>query len=151
MPARARSLSRGRGFALLEALVAIVVMAAVGSALFALISSGLQNLQKAERHVAITSVQPDLIAWVRSVNLPELPANHRATMQLAYEGRPYSAEAQFERMHGPAAATGPGGNEGIHALALYDVTVTLYHEEQFFGSFRLRKVAHRQVRPAPQL
>lgn len=142
---------RVRGFALLEALVAIVIVSSVGVALFALINTGLQNLEKAEAHAATTSLQPEILAWVRQQELAELPAQAEHEQQFAGSERSYTARARFERIHGPVMATTSSGSAGIHQIALYDVTVTLYDNNRRLQAIHTRRVASRQVAPPPSL
>lgn len=140
-----------RGFALLEALVAMVILAGVGVALFALINTGLQSLNKAQAHVASTSIQPQVLAWVRTINLGELPASREASLSFWVEQAEYRAEARLERVHGPLMATSASGSPGIHQIALYDVTVRVYDNNRPLDHIRTRRVASRQVAQPPQL
>lgn len=139
------------GFALLEALVAMVIVAAVGSALFGLINTGLQSLNKAEAHVATTNIQPQILSWVRTVDLGELPVSHSAEFELTGNQFRYRAVADFQRLHGPTMASSGGGSPGIHQIALYDVTVTLYGNNRPIDQIVTRRVAHNQVMAPPQL
>jgi len=147
---KAPGTDRRRGFALLEALAAIVIMAGVGAALFGLVNTGLRNLSKAEAHMTTTSLQPQLLAWIRALEIPELPAHRRASLTLEIDETPYRAEADLRRIHGPVMATSSNGQPGIHQLALYDVTITVYDDNRRLDRIRTRRVAHRQVRPATQ-
>ena len=142
---------RQKGFALLEALVALVIVAGVGSALFALINTGLQNLRKAEAHIATTTLQPQILAWVRTLDLSELPASREASLTLQTERGPYRAEALVKRFHGPLYATTVSGSPGIHQIALYNVRINLFQGERQLETLRTRVTASRQVANAPTL
>jgi len=140
-----------RGFALLEALVALVIVSGVGAALFALINTGLQNLAKAEAHVATTTLQPQVLAWVRSIDLEELPANKEAQTTFRNERGIVSAEAVFERFQGPTFAVTGSGAMGIHQVALYNVEVNLYSEGRALDRIVTRRAASMQVLDEPTL
>jgi len=148
---RARTQSaKAPGFALLEALVAMVIVAAVGTALFALINTGLQSLNKAEAHAQSIGIQPQLLAWVRTIELERLPASHRAEMSLWSGQTQYRAEASLERIHGPVMAVTASGSPGIHQIALYDVTVRIYANNRPLDPLHTRRVASRQVEEEPR-
>lgn len=149
--ARARPRRYSGGFALLEALVALVIVAGVGTALFALVNTGLQNLRKAEAHIASTTLQPHILAWVRTLDLSELPAAREATLTLQTERGAYRAEALAQRFHGPLYATAVSGSPGIHQIALYNVTVNLFQGERQLETLHTRMTASRQVADAPSL
>lgn len=141
--------SQLKGFALLEALVALVIVTGVGTALFALINSGLQNLSKAEAHVATTTIQPQVLAWVRSINLNELPPSKTASVEFQSSAGAISVEAMFERFQGPTLAITGSGAMGIHQVALYDVDVTLFMGLHRLDDIHTRRAASKQVLDAP--
>ncbi|PAV25022.1 type II secretion system protein [Tamilnaduibacter salinus] len=145
------SLTSSRGFALLEALVALVIVAGVGAALFALINTGLQNLAKAEAHAATTTLQPQILAWVRTIELGELPADKQAVAEFQNGQGVVTAEAQFERFQGPTFAVTGSGAKGIHQVALYDVEVTLYAGPRRLDQIHTRRAASKQVMDEPTL
>ena len=140
-----------RGFALLEALVALVIVSGVGAALFALINTGLQNLAKAEAHVATTTLQPQVLAWVKSIDLEELPASKQAETAFRDDRGIVSAEAVFERFQGPTFAVTGSGAMGIHQVALYDVEVTLSSGGRALDRIVTRRAASMQVLDEPTL
>jgi len=149
---RTRPQSDGaEGFALLEALVAMVIVAAVGTALFALINTGLQSLNKAEAHAESIGLQPQVLAWVRTIDLERLPASHRAEISLWSGQTQYRAEASLERIHGPVMAVTASGSPGIHQVALYDVRVRIYANNRPLDPLHTRRVASQQVADPPQL
>ena len=143
--------SATQGFALLEALVALVIVSAVGTALFALINTGLQNLHKAENHATAVRLQPQVLAWVRSIELEQLPASHEASLSLWHERTEYQLNARFERMHGPVRALNSSGSPGIHEVALYNVTVRIYANDRQFDPIHTRRVHSHQVESPPEL
>ena len=140
-----------RGFALLEALVALVIVAGVGTALFALINTGLQNLRKAEAHIATTTLQPQILAWVRTIDLSELPSNREASLTLQTGRGPYRVEALAERFHGPLYAANVSGSPGIHQIALYNVTIDVFQGARQLDTLHTRLTASKQVANAPTL
>lgn len=142
---------RRNGFALLEALVALVIVSGVGTALFALINTGLQNLGRAEAHVAVTTLQPQILAWVRSAELSELPSSKTISTEFRSEDHGLTVTAKFNRFQGPAFATNAGGSAGIHQVALYDVAIEVTSAERLLDTLYTRRAASKQVMDAPQL
>jgi Tfp pilus assembly protein PilV len=141
---------RRNGFALLEALVALVIVAGVGTALFALINTGLQNLGRAEAHVAVTTLQPQILAWVRSAELSELPASKTVSTEFRTGDKIFTATAEFDRFQGPTFATTASGTMGIHQVALYDVAIEVRSPERLLDTLFTRRAASKQVMDAPQ-
>lgn len=139
------------GFALLEALVALVIVAGVGTALFALINTGLQSLIKAEAHVQATTLQPQILAWVRSVDLSELPQELQVRSEFISQQQVISAEAHFQRFQGPTFALTGSGAMGLHQVALYDVSVRLNNGQRTLDEIHTRIAASKQVLDAPTL
>jgi len=139
------------GFALLEALVAIVIMAGTGAALFAMVNTGLQGMARAEAHMVTTGLQPQLLAWVRSIDLADLPARRQSTITLQSGTAQYRAQAGLERIRGPRPVVSGTGTPGIHHVALYDVTITLYDNNRRLNRIRTRRVASKQVAEPPRL
>lgn len=140
---------REAGFALLEALVALVIVAGVGTALFALINTGLQSLAKAEAHVQTTSLQPQVLAWVRSIDLSELPQNLSAQTEFVSNRQQVRAEAHFDLFQGPTFALTGSGAMGLHQVALYDVRISLASDQRRLDEIHTRVAASKQVLDAP--
>lgn len=139
------------GFALLEALVAMVIVAGVGVALYALINTGINGLIKAESHITTTSLQPHVLGWVRTIDLTTLPETQSSSITFWQDGHPVRAEARLERIHGPSLATTRNGDPGLHRLALYNVTITLYEDQRRLDEIRTRRVASYQFAKPPQI
>jgi len=79
--------NRRRGFALLEALVAIVLVAGVGSALFALINVGLQGLMRAEAHAESVSLQPHVLSGLRTIEIDGCTVDALALAMVASDAK----------------------------------------------------------------
>lgn len=141
---------RRNGFALLEALVALVIVSGAGTALFALINTGLQNLARAEAHVAVTTLQPQILAWVRSAELSELPSSRTASTEFQAGDQILTVTAKFNRFQGPSFATTVSGSPGIHQVALYDVAIEVRSIERLLDTLYTRRAASKQVMDAPQ-
>ncbi len=142
--------NRRRGFALLEALVAIVLVAGVGSALFALINVGLQGLLRAEAHAESVSLQPHVLSWLRTIEIDNLAESWESELSLTSQKQQYDVLANFTRIQGPAYTKDTIGAPGIHLIALYDVTVTIRREGRLINRFVTRRVESEQIAPPPQ-
>ncbi len=153
MPAPAHLTHQNRkrfgGFALLEALVAIVLVAGAGSALFALINTGLQGLTRAEAHAMAAAIQPDVLAWIRHIEIPELAEQHTAQFSITRNGQDYQVNATFDRMRA-ATTRSPVGQQGIHLIALYNVDVNILEDTRLIDRYVTRKVESLQYAPTPQ-
>ncbi|MEQ5833665.1 type II secretion system protein [Marinobacter sp. NFXS9] len=140
---------RAGGFALLEALVALVIVASVGAALFALINTGVQNLAKAEASVATTTLEPQVLSWVRGIDLSQLPETKQADIEFQSESGSVSARAFFKRVAGPTFTVTGSGARGIHQVALYRVDIELWHGQRRLDEIVTRRVASKQVLDEP--
>src|SRR3546814_1669528 len=87
--------SAQRGFSLLEAIVALTILATVGMALFAAMSQSTQMIARAENARRVDSAVRNAAAWLASVNPAETPQGEQ---QLGDVTLRWSSDL-VERMH----------------------------------------------------
>ena len=116
---------REGGFSLLEAIVALAILASVGMALFAGINQSVQMVSRAENARQIDAALLNSLAWVETLNPAETPSGKqllgdlemRWSSQLLEEPQPYFRIAA------------EGGNAWV---GLYRVNVQLWRDGRLF-------------------
>lgn len=132
-----------RGFSLLEAVVAIVLISSTGLALFGWINSSLINLGRVREVNARTETTQNALEYMAAVNPMLTPSGktHLGDTELAWHAELI-----------PPIRDGSGYPQGmgLWQFALYDTHVTLLQRgvEPWF-SFRLRQLGYKKVR-APE-
>lgn len=138
----AESRGKHRGFSLLEAMVALVVLSSAGMVLFSWINASIVSLRRVEDANVRSAATINALEFMQSVNPMLRP---QGSMDLgAYELRWQSRElttpldgADYPRGIGP------------FQIALYDTTVSLHqHGGAYWFEFNLQQVGHRRVRTA---
>lgn len=134
-----------RGFSVLEAMIAMALLAAAFLPLLALQSQFVTAVDGLERAEARLYTRDMVIARLQSVNLSLKPAGEMIT---AYGIINWKAEPAMP----PRMAKGNGGAESRYEITLFDVTVQVTPSEhlddlQFKGEeFKLRGLGWRPVR-----
>jgi general secretion pathway protein I len=130
---------RQQGFSLLEAIVAMVLVATTGMALFAWINTNLISLGRAhavtERAEAITNA----LAYMEHVNPAEQPEGRVTLGQLELEWQSKIIEPLKDGANHPMGLSD-------YQVGLYDMQVELQQEQKQLATFVLRQVGYRQVR-----
>jgi general secretion pathway protein I len=130
---------RQRGFSLLEAIVALTIMASAGMALFAAMNQSLQMAQRAQQsHLADTAVR-NALAWMETVNPGMEPEGNVRIGRMELHWRSMAVEPARDAMTGYLEA-------GLYRVGLYDVTLEIRTAEGVDTEFVLRKVGYVQVR-----
>lgn len=137
-------LERPAGFSLLEAIVALAIVASAGLALFAAINQSIQMVRRAETARLQDSARRNALAWLETVNPGQQPEGEKQLGELALAWR-------SEPIEPPRDATMGYLQAGLFRVGLYDMTVDLRIEGQPATSFHLRKVGYLQVRQPGQL
>ena len=130
--------ARARGFTLLEAVVALVVFAAAGGALYGLFSTNLLALARSGDVAAQTPVVRHALAHLAAVN----PWQQQQG-ELAVEGFDVAWRAQLAA---PVRTGQTAFGSGDYDLALYDVEIEVFQQGQRLGVWRTRLVGHHKVR-----
>lgn len=132
---------RQKGFGLLEALVALVLLSSVGFTLLAWIQQNLDALQRLRGVYEEVDARKSVLAWSRSLNPMERPSGEvvLGTLRLTWK-----SAATGE----PVAQTGYPAGTGLHDLALYDVNINVFRldrQEPWFAQ-QIVSVGHKKVR-----
>lgn len=139
-----RRLESSRGFSLLEAIVALAIVATAGLALFAAMNQSIQMALRAESARKNDTAMRNALAWMEVVNPGLTPSGEKRLGGMVLEWKSEPIEPPRDAMTGYLQA-------GLYQVGLYDVTVDVRGEEGVSASFHLRKVGYKQVREPAQL
>ena len=128
-----------RGFTLLEVMVALVLVTAMGLAIFNWINSSLMSLARVEEHVAGQRATRDALAFMKTVNPMEKPAGEA-------QAGPYLISWQASEFTEPVQGVGHPAGTSLYRLALYDTHVWVETNDERLADFYLRQVGYRQTR-----
>lgn len=135
-------LHRQRGFTLLEAIVAMVIVASAGTALFSWLNTNLNTVyriqQVQERDMAIRLG----LEWMETIN-PSLEPHG----SVDFEG--YRIHWQGEPVEPPRDGAGLRGGQSLFQIALYQMLVRVEPPGQAAVEFTLRRTGYEQVRTPP--
>src|SRR5690606_22724338 len=128
-----------RGFSLLEAVVALAILAAAGLALFAAMSQSMQMVGRAEDSRASDAAMRNALAWVEQLNPMETPSG-----ELQFP--PYTVSWTSALVE-PARPSATGYLlPGLYDVGLYRLELTLRRDNALVRDFEVRKIGYRQVR-----
>lgn len=128
-----------RGFTLLEAIVALVLMASTGIALLNWINTNLITLSRVQqvqqRHEAIRNA----LAFMETINPSEKPTGEEVVgvYQFRWQARPVES---------PKEGRTPLGSISLFQVALYDTEIEIHLENNLLTRFTLRQIGFQQVR-----
>lgn len=131
------------GFSLLEAVVALAILAAAGMALFAAISQSIQMLGRAESARAQDAALRDALAVIGQVNPMETPRGEESLGSFAMRWDSRLVEPELD------GATGHL-QPGLHRLGLYEVRIELLQGTATVREAVVRRSGYRQVREPAQ-
>jgi len=130
---------RVRGFTLLEAVVALAILAAAGMALFAAMSQAVQMTARAERVREDDVALRNALAWIEQVNPTAKPDGDVPLG--GYELR-WRAALVEPVLPGATGYLLPG----YYEVGLYDLDLELWRDGELRREARLRRAGYRQVR-----
>ncbi len=130
------------GFALLEAIVALAILAAVGMALFAAINQTVQMVSRAETAREADSALLNAVAWLETVNPAQQP---EGTQQLGDVELHWTSQPVEPPLDGSTGSFVPG----LYKVGLYDMHLELRREGAVLTDAVVRRVGYVQVR-APE-
>lgn len=136
--------SRSRGFSLLEAIVALAIVASAGLALFAAMNQSIQMVRRAEAARLSDSAMRNALAWLETINPGQTPEGEERLGDVVLTWRSEPIEPPRDAAMGYLQA-------GLYQVGLYDMTVDLQIDGAAPTSFHLRKVGYVQVREPAQL
>lgn len=127
------------GFSLLEAIVALAILAAAGMALFAAMGQSVRMVERAEAARERESAQRNALAWLQTVNPAKEPDGQVQLGDVLVRWHAEALEPPRDAMTGYLQA-------GLFQVALYRVHLELERERQPVAEFEVRRVGYRQVR-----
>lgn len=128
---------RGRGFSLLEVLVALVLLASVGMALYGWVNSDLISFGRVQDHVERERVSRLALSYLETVNPMTDPVGQQTFGA-------YRMRWQAELLEEPRQGIAPAGVPSLYRLGLYRVRVEVEHPQRSW-QFEFRKVGYVQT------
>ena len=128
-----------RGFTLLEAVVALAILAAGAMALFAALNSALRSLDRAEQAARLDTTVESALSLLERVN-PMLQPEGSATAgdaEIAWRARPVEPSRDMLTDY---------FQPGLYEVGLYDLDVSIVRDGRVEHRFVLRRAGYRQVR-----
>jgi|SRR5690606_14062842 len=133
-----------RGFSLLEAVVALAILAAAGLALFAAMSQSMQMVGRAEDSRTADAAMRNALAWVEQLNPMEAPSGELQFL-------PYTVSWTSALVE-PARPSATGHLQpGLHDVGLYRLHLVLRRDSVVVREFDVRRIGYRQVRAPAEL
>ncbi|MBW8368441.1 MAG: prepilin-type N-terminal cleavage/methylation domain-containing protein [Arenimonas sp.] len=134
-----KSRARARGFSLLEAVVALAILAAAGMALFAAMTQSVQMVGRAERARDADLALRNSLAWVDLVNPMDEPTGER-------DIGPYQLRWRAELLEPPRDGTTGYLQPGLYQIGLYRMELELWRDGTLEREAELNRAGFRQVR-----
>lgn len=133
-----------RGFTLLEAIVALAILAAGATALFAAVNGALRSIERAEAAARLDSATANAISLLETVNPMQRP-----------EGEERLGDVRVRWRASAVEPPGPGLTDylqpGLFDVGLYDLAVTVEIDGRVEQRFVLRRAGWVQARQAELL
>ncbi len=133
-------MKRQKGFTLIEAIVALVLMATTGMALFSWVNSNIITLQRVQASNAQNAATANALQYMHTVNPMATPEGNAI---LGPHKLHWKSEPLTEVRDGAAYPTGVS----LYQLAMYQTQVDLQKDDgkDWFG-FKLKQVGYKRVR-----
>ena len=128
-----------QGFTLLEAIVAMVLIASAGLALFAWINSSLANLARLESRQQQQDTLHQVLAAIELINPMQQPEGEK-TLGL------YTLRWTAQPIEEPQEGLNSSGYIGYYQVGLYQLTIDVMRHNQSPLNFSVRQVGYQQVR-----
>ncbi|WP_133394169.1 PulJ/GspJ family protein [Luteimonas terrae] len=132
------------GFSLLEAIVALTILATAGLALFAAMNQSVQMAQRVEQARLADSAVRNAMAWMETVNPALAPSGEQRLGDVDLRWQSELVEPSRNSMTGHLQA-------GLFEVGLYTVTLDLRRDGQLLTTTQIRRVGYRQVREPDRL
>jgi len=136
--------SSSRGFTLLEAIVALAILAAGTLAIHAAINGALRSLERAEAAARIDTAADNALSVLESINPMTQPAG-------AMDVGSFDMRWNAKPIEGPTDNLTTYFQPGLYQVALYEIEVELWSEQRFEYRFSVRRAGWRQVREPVEL
>lgn len=133
-----------RGFTLLEAIVAMAILAAAGLALFAAMSQSLQMVQRAQRAQEDDRALRNALAWGDRINPMQQPTGEQdlGSYMLRWDAEPVERPRD-----GDTGFLQPS----LYEVGLYRLHMALWRDGSIAREATFNRAGYRQVRKPAQL
>jgi general secretion pathway protein I len=135
---------RARGFTLLEAIVALAILAAAGMALFAAMSQSLQMVRRAQDAREADAALRNALAWMETVNPMLAPRGDQALGDWELRWTAAPVEPPHDGATGYLAP-------GLYEVGLYRMHLELWRGGTLRREVELNRAGYRQVRKRGRL
>jgi general secretion pathway protein I len=135
---------RARGFTLLEAIVALAILAAAGMALFAAMSQSLQMVQRAQQARDADAALRNALAWSEEINPMQTPSGEQALGDWTLG---WTSEPVEPPRDGATGFLQPG----LYQVGLYRLHLELWRDGALQRDVVFHRAGYRQVRKRTQL
>lgn len=132
------------GFSLLEAIVALAILAAAGMALFAAMSQSLQMVQRAQHAREIDAALRNALAWSERINPMERPSGEQPLGS-------WTLRWESQALEPPRDGTTGNLTLGLYQVGLYRMRLELWRDGALQREATLQRAGWRQVRKATTL
>jgi general secretion pathway protein I len=127
------------GFTLIEAVVALVIMATALTGLYSWVNTELISLRRAEAVVVTQELAQEAL---RQIQLAPLASQPQGEAMLGEYRMSWSATPAEPVRNG----LGSNGNLSLYDVTLYDVVFRLHSGEEELGEWSVRQLRYEQVR-----
>jgi general secretion pathway protein I len=131
--------SAARGFTLLEAIVALAILAAAGMAVFAAMSQSLQMVERADQARNLDTALRNALAWSVRINPMTEPDGETALGE-------WTLRWHSEPVEPPRDGTTPSFQPGLYKVGLYSMQLELWRDGRMQREATLRRAGYQQVR-----
>lgn len=133
-----------RGFTLLEAIVALAILAAAGMSLFAAMSQSMQMLRRAQEARAVDAALRNALAIAESIDPMERERGEQPLGDYVLRWSAVPVEPPRDNATGYL-------QPGYYRVGLYDLRLELWRGATLERSLDVRRTAWRQVRTPPAI
>lgn len=133
-----------RGFTLLEAIVALAILASAGLALFAAMTQSTQMVQRAQQAREVDAALRNALAWSERINPMEHPLGEEAM-------GPWLLRWDSEPVEPPRDDVTGYLQPGLYQVGLYRLHLQLWRAGALQRDVTLHRAGYRQVREAAVL